>query len=116
MEDYMKRTHLTRAQRKHFDTLLDLPLERFRTAISRLTADELAALEARIETLIVGARFARGSHGSERHRAPIELGMLTRRWAAVRREVAIGREQAVQLYLVEPEVATDDVATPELAA
>jgi hypothetical protein len=115
MEDDMKRTHLSRAQRKRFDALLDLPLERFRTAIARLTPDELAALEARIETLIVGARFARGSHGLDRHRAPIEFGLLSRRWAALRREMALGREPAVQLYLVEPNADFAEPALPEVA-
>jgi hypothetical protein len=115
MDDDMKRTLLTRAQRQRFDTLLDLPLGRFRTAIRQLTPSDLAALETRIDTLIVGARFARsGGHGLERHRAPIELGMLERRRAAVRRELALGREPAVQLYLVEPGAA-EVTATPELA-
>lgn len=95
----MKRPHLTRRERKQLDTLLALPLARFRTAIARLTPDELTALAARIETLEIKQRWTLGSHGIDRHRAPIELGLLARRDAEVRQRIARG-PAPVQLHLV----------------
>jgi hypothetical protein len=115
MDDDMKRTHATRNQKKRFDALLALPLERFRTTIARLTPDELAALAARVELLTVKQRWALGGHGLERHRAPLELGLLARRQAEVRREM--GRERAarpVQLYLLEQDIVDGELVAPEL--
>jgi hypothetical protein len=95
----MTRTHLTRRERQRLDTLLALPLARFRTAITRLTPDELTALAERIETLEIKQRWTLGSHGIDRHRVPIELGLLARRDAEVRRRIA-GGPAPVQLHLV----------------
>jgi hypothetical protein len=106
MDDTLKRTYLTRAEKKHLDTLIGLPLARFRTAIARQTPEALDRLQERIEVLIVKQRWALGSHGIERHRAPLELGLLERRRAEVRRRRERG-PAPVQLHLVEPAAMPD---------
>lgn len=107
----MKRTHLTRREKKQLDTLLALPLARFRTAIARLSPDELATLAARIELLEVKQRWTLGSHGIDRHRAPIELGLLARRRAEVRHAIERG-PAPVQLHLLESDGAFFEPVAP----
>lgn len=111
MGTIMKRTHLTRREKKHLDTLLALPLARFRTAVARLSPDELTTLAARIELLEVKQRWTLGSHGIDRHRAPIELGLLARRQAAVRRVIARG-PAPMQLQLIEGDGALREPVAP----
>jgi hypothetical protein len=106
----LKRTHLTRRERKQLDTLLALPLARFRAVIAHLTPDELTTLAERIETLEVKQRWTLGSHGIDRHRAPIELGLLARRGAEVRRRIARG-PAPVQLHLVAEDGAPHALVT-----
>jgi hypothetical protein len=107
----MKRTHLTRREKKRLDTLLALPLARFRTAITRLTPEELAALAERIELLEIKQRWTLGSHGIDRHRAPLELGLLARREAEVRKVIARG-PAPVQLHLVAEDGVLHEPVTP----
>ena len=93
---------MTANDRKRIDAVIALPLHRFRTALERLTRDELAMLEARIEQLTIKQRWSLGGHGIERHRAPNELGLLARRLAAARRADATrSRAAATRLHLVE---------------
>ena len=110
----MPRTRMTRREIQCLDALIALPLARFRTAIGRLTHDELAALKRRIELLTVKQRWALGGHGIERHRAPNELGLLARRMAETRREIA-ARPAAgtTQLRLIEFEPEEREPAAPE---
>lgn len=98
----MKQTHLTRAEKKYLDTVIALPLARFRAAIARLAPEALDRLQERIEVQIVKQRWALGGHGIERHRAPFELGLLERRRAEVRRLRERGPLPA-QLRLVDPD-------------
>lgn len=98
----MTRTRTNRNQAKRFDTLIALPLARFRTAIGRLPLDELAALEQRLALMTVKERWALGGHGLERHRAPIALDMLARRLAETRHEAEQrARATSAQLRLIE---------------
>jgi hypothetical protein len=103
---------MTAKNTKRLDALVALPLDRFRTAIARLSPDELAALEARIELLMVKTRWMRGSHGLERHRAPLELALLDRRWIATRRERDRGRDAVTQLRLVESAPSVRELVVP----
>jgi hypothetical protein len=73
---------------KRMDALLAQSLARFRRTLLGLTREELVALDARIDLLAVKQRWARGSHGLERHRSRNELGRLARRQTEVRRELA----------------------------
>lgn len=109
----MKRTHLTKAERKHLDTLIALPLARFRAAIARLAPEILTQLEQRIEVMIVKQRWALGGYGIERHLAPLQLGLLERRRAEVRRLRERG-PAPVQLSLVEPAPAPLDLSPQAL--
>lgn len=86
------------------DGLLDLPLDRFRRALSRLSGGELAALEARLGVQRMKHGLARGGFGVERHRARQALDLLGRREAALRDERR-GRAAAppVPIQLVFPE-------------
>jgi len=96
------------------DTLLALPLDRFRRALTGLTTDELAALDARLDVQRVRSRWARGGFGVARHRSPQDLGLLERRETALRREredrAARGPEP-IQLVFPEvgPETAPDGI-------
>ena len=110
----MKRTHGTRAQRKRLDALLALPLERFRTAVARLTPEELAALDTRIDLMTVKHRWELGGHGLERHRAPLALELLARRQAVVRQALAASRDPQVRLVLVEPAANDGETTSPDL--
>ena len=103
---------MTAKERKRLDAVIALPLDRFRTALKRLTRDELAMLETRIEQLTIKQRWALGSHGIERHRAPNELGLLARRLAETRR-AADSRStiSAAQLRLVEPGAGIRELPT-----
>ncbi|MCC7025022.1 MAG: hypothetical protein IT338_19480 [Thermomicrobiales bacterium] len=96
---------LKRHEAKRIDALIALPLARFRTAIARLDAEDLAALEARIVLQMVKQRWALGGHGIERHRAPNELALLGRRMDETRQEIAARAQAATQLHLVELEPA-----------
>lgn len=98
----MPRTRTNRALAKRLDTIIDLPLTRFRTAIGRLTVEELEALQTRLESLTVKQRWAQGGHGMERHRAPLALELLGRRLAETRREAeARTKVTSAQLRLIE---------------
>jgi hypothetical protein len=68
------------------DALLALPLDRFRRALTGLTIDELAALEARLDVQRVRSRWARGGFGVARHRSSQDLALLERRGTALRNE------------------------------
>ncbi len=110
----MPRTLTNRKEAKRLDGLIALPLARFRTAIGRLPLDELAALERRIELMTVKQRWALGSHGIERHRAPNELGLLARRLAETRREAEIrSASTSAQLRLITRETVDPALAIPE---
>src|ERR671912_2796079 len=102
MEDVMRRTMTTRNATKRLDTMIALPLGRFRRALSELTPEELSALEARIAVQSVKSRWAGGGHGIARHRSPLELDLLARRESETRREREARRGAVAQLRLVEP--------------
>jgi hypothetical protein len=84
----MARTVTQKTLMKRLDTIIALPLERFRRALTRLPAADLAALESRMALHAVRSRWQRGGHGIARHRAPNELGRLERRQTALRQERA----------------------------
>lgn len=97
-----RRTRLNRALTRRLDTIIDLPLARFRTAIKRLPTEELEALQARIEQMTVKQRWALGGHGMERHRAPLALELLGRRQAETHRESEARAEAtSAQLRLID---------------
>ena len=75
-----------RIETKRMDALLALPLDQFRRALTRLSANELAALESRLGVQRLKHRLARGGFGVERHRSPLALALLSRREAALRSE------------------------------
>jgi hypothetical protein len=95
------------------DTLLALPLGRFRRALTELTPGELETLETRIAVQSVKSRWARGGHGLARHRAANDLGLLARRAAATRREREIRGGASTQLRLVEPSANVHELAAPD---
>ena len=109
----MARTMTQKMLIKRLDTMTALPLEPFRRALTRLTAEELAALETRMALQAVRSRWQRGGHGIARHRAPNELGRLERRQAALRRERA-GRLAAAPEPVSLPFVMAQE--TEDLAA
>jgi hypothetical protein len=113
MEDEMRRAMTTRNTTKRLDAMIALPLARFRRALSELTLEELAALEARIALQSVKSRWARGSHGIARHRSLHELGLLARREEETRRERETRRGAGVQLRLVEPAPHVRELATAD---
>ena len=80
----MNRSMASPNSRQRLDALLALPLGQYRRRLTQLTPDELAALETRIALQEVKQRWARCSHGLERHRAVGELARLARRQAAAR--------------------------------
>jgi hypothetical protein len=84
------------------DTLLALPLGRFRRALVELTPAELEKLETRITVQSAKRRWQRGGHGVARHRVANDLGLLARRAAATRHEREARRDALTQLRLVEP--------------
>jgi hypothetical protein len=91
-----------RNETKRLDAMLAQSLARFRRTISHLTDEELNALDRRIVLQEVRHRWEQGSHGLDRHRAPLALGLLARR----RTEVSHEREKRAasathQLRLVE---------------
>jgi hypothetical protein len=94
MEGTMRQSTIKRNETKRLDALLALPLDRFRRALSHLTADELTALNARLLAQQVRNRWARGGFGVARHRSPQELALLARRETALRQERARRLEAA----------------------
>jgi hypothetical protein len=82
----MAQTRTKRNEAKRLDALVALPLDRFRRALTGLTTDELAALEARLALQRVRSRWARGGFGIARHRSPQEQALLGRRETALRHE------------------------------
>jgi hypothetical protein len=78
-------------QNTRLDAVIALPLAAFRRSLTRLSVDELTVVQSRIDVLTVGARWARGGHGIDRHRSPNELGRLARRAEETRRELASRR-------------------------
>jgi hypothetical protein len=102
MEEEMRRVTMKRNEAKRLDAIIALPLARFRRALSELTTEELAALEARIVVQSVKSRWARGGHGIARHRSPLQLDLLARRQSETRRERESRGGAVAQLRLVEP--------------
>lgn len=98
----MRRATTTRNEAKRLDAMIALPLAGFRRALTALTPEELAALEARLAVQSVKSRWARGGHGIARHRSVLELGLLARRQDETRRERESRRGALAQLRLVEP--------------
>ena len=97
----MQRVTTNRNIAKRLDALIDLPLARFRRALTELTPEDLEALQARIAVQSVKSRWARGGHGLARHRSLHELGLLARRENETRRERQARRRAVAQLHLVE---------------
>ena len=87
----MARTLTQKTMTKRLDAIIALPLERFRRALTRLSGEELTALETRLALHAVRSRWQRGGQGMARHRAPNELGRLERR------ETALHQERAARL-------------------
>ena len=110
----MRRTTIPRSTVRRLDALIALPLARFRRALTELTFEELAALEARIALQSVKSRWARGGHGIARHRSPLELALLARRADETRRERESRRGAAAQLRLVDTAPAIRELATADL--
>ena len=110
----MRRATRNRNEAKRLDAMIALPLERFRRALTDLTSEELAALEARIAVQNVKSRWARGGHGVARHRSVLELGLLARRQDETRREREARRGALAQLRLVEPAPQIRELATADL--
>jgi hypothetical protein len=100
-EEEMRQVTMKRNDVKRLDAMIALPLARFRRALSELTPEELAALEARIAVQSVKNRWARGGHGLARHRSLHDLGLLARRQEEIRRERQARRGAPAQLHLVE---------------
>jgi hypothetical protein len=101
--------------RKGLDALIALPLAQFRRAMAHLTADELAALEARIGVQIIRRRWEQGgSHGIERHRSTSHLGLLARRQTETRRAIGERRRAAQQVIpFPQPEEQREGPLRPE---
>ena len=110
----MRQVTKKRNEAKRLDTMIALPLGRFRRALSELTTEELSALEARIALQSVKSRWARGGHGIARHRSPLELDLLARRQSEARRERETRRGAAAQLRLVETAPHVRELATADL--
>ena len=110
----MRRVTTNRNSAKRLDTMIALPLERFRRALAELTSEELSALEARITLQSVKSRWARGGHGLARHRSMHELGLLARRQDETRREREARRGGVAQLRLVETSPAVRELGTADL--
>ena len=89
-----------------------LPLDRFRRALTGLTTDDLAALDARLALQQVRSRWARGGFGIARHRSPQDLALLRRRATALRNERSIRAARGPEpIQLGFP--ATESVPTPD---
>jgi hypothetical protein len=86
MERPLAPSRTKRHETKRLDTLLALPLDRFRRALTGLTTDDLAA---RLALQQVRSRWARGGFGIARHRSPQDLALLRRRATALRNERSI---------------------------
>jgi len=114
MEKDMRRGATNRHTAKRLDTLIDLPLARFRRALTELTPEELTALESRIALQNVKNRWARGGHGIARHRSVHELGLLARRHDETRRERQARRGALAQLRLVETALTLRELGTTDL--
>src|SRR5215213_1054371 len=114
MEEDMRRIMTTRNSVKRLDAMIALPLAPFRRALSELTPEELAALEARIALQRVKSRWARGGHGIARHRSPLELDLLARRESETRRDREARRGAVAQLRLVETAPTVRELATADL--
>jgi hypothetical protein len=114
MEEDMRRVTTNRKDAKRLDAIIALPLERFRRALTALTAEELSALETRIALQSVKSRWARGGHGLARHRSLHELGLLARRKDETRREREARRGAVAQLRLVDTAPNIGTLATPDL--
>ena len=116
----MNRSMASPNSRQRLDALLALPLGQFRRRLTQLTPDELAALETRIALQEVKQRWARGSHGLERHRAAGELARLARRETAARREratrLAAARTPGHLLDEADLELRTPESLLPEARA
>src|SRR5919112_599758 len=110
----MRQVMMKRNDAKRLDAMIALPLARFRRALSELTPEELSALEARIAVQSVKSRWARGSHGIDRHRSTLELDLLARRESETRREREARRGAVSQLRLVEPAPSVRKLATADL--
>ena len=110
----MRQVTMKRNQAKRLDAMIVLPLARFRRALSELTAEELAALEARIAVQSVKSRWERGGHGIARHRSALELDLLARRESEMRHEREARRGAAAQLRLVDIAPSLRELATTDL--
>jgi hypothetical protein len=95
VETRTTKTKTKTRERRRIDTMLALPLARFRRALTAASEDELTAIAARIAVQMVRSRWARGSHGVARHRATNELALLDRRLSETRRELATRRASAL---------------------
>jgi hypothetical protein len=113
VEEEMRRVTTNRNIAKRLDALIDLPLARFRRALTEQTPEELEALEARIAVQSVKRRWARGGHGLARHRSVLELGLLARRQDETRRERQARRGAVAQLRLVETAPRIRELATAD---
>ena len=105
---------MKRNEAKRLDAMIALPLARFRRALSALTTEELAALEARIALQSVKSRWARGGHGIARHRSPLELDSARPAGGRLRREREARRGAVAQLRLVEHAANVHELATADL--
>jgi hypothetical protein len=114
MEEEMRRPTMKRNDVKRLDGMIALPLARFRRALTELTPEELSALEARIAVQGIKSRWARGGHGIARHRATLELDLLSRRQSETRREREARRGAVAQLRLVETAPHVRELATTDL--
>ena len=111
----MTQTTSRSREAKRFDSMLALPLAQFRRALTRLTPEELAALEQRIARNTIRGRWQRGGHGIERHRSPHELVLLARRRTEVQRALETRRAPiAAPIDLKDYAVGTRQLALPEL--
>ncbi len=110
----MRQVTMKRNDVKRLDAMIALPLARFRRALSVLTSEDLAALEARIAVQSVKSRWARGGHGIGRHRSPLELDLLARRESETRREREARCGAVAQLRLVETAPNVREFATADL--
>jgi hypothetical protein len=119
MERPLAPSRTKRHETKRLDTLLALPLDRFRRALTGLTTDDLAALDARLALQQVRSRWARGGFGIARHRSPQELALLRRRATALRNERSIRAARGPeprQLGFPEAEAAATPDRIEKLAA
>jgi hypothetical protein len=108
MERPLAPSRTKRHETKRLDTLLALPLDRFRRALTGLTTDDLAALDARLALQQVRSRWARGGFGIARHRSPQELALLRRRATALRNERSIRAARGPEpIQLVFPDAGSE---------